>query len=164
MMRHLRGYTLIELLLAMAIAGILLTLSIPYWQSFRNQHLLEIQTNRLLDSIQLARNTAMSLQTPVNICPSDDGKTCVDISETGWIIFTISQKDKLNAETIIRNYNLADQCKIKWQGMGQYPYVQFNPQGNAQGYNGSFNIIVNNVKNTIINTVIVSPTGRARLA
>ncbi len=162
-MKYYRGYTLLELLFSMAIAGILLTLAIPYWQSFINQHQLEMQTNRLLESIQFTRNTAISTQSPVAICPSDDGTSCVKSSEKGWIIVSNQQNDK-SLLNVIRHYSLANGSKIIWQGLGNNNYLQFNPRGNAQGFNGNFTNIVIDKKSVLLKTIIVSPTGRARLA
>lgn len=161
-MQNQRGYTLLEVLFSVAIVGILLTMAIPYWQSFRNQHLLETQTNRLLDSIQFTRNTAISMQTRVSLCPSDDGKTCVQTSKIGWIIF-INKLNENSSDTVIRQYSLTNGSKIIWQGLSKNNYLQFNPQGNAQGYNGNLINIINGQKTSLQNTIIVSPTGRARL-
>lgn len=162
-MKNHRGYTLLELLFSVAIVGILLTLAIPYWQSFRSQHQLETQTNRLLDNIQFARNTAISIQSRVSICPSDDGRTCVLSSENGWIVF-INKANDNSSDSVIRHYLLTNGSKIMWNGLGNNNYLQFNPQGNAQGYNGNFVNIIFDKKTPIQKTIIVSPTGRARLA
>lgn len=158
-MKNYRGYTLLELLFSMAIAGILLTLAISYWHTSRMQHQLETQTNLLLDNIQFARNAALSSQSPVSICPSDDGKSCVNTSDKGWIIFASNQA----TNTILRHYTLCDGCKLTWQGLGNNNYLQFNTQGNAQGYNGNFKNLIGDQKTTYTKTIIISPTGRARL-
>ncbi len=162
-MKNYRGHTLLELLFCMAIAGILMTLAISYWHTARNQHQLETQTNRLMDNIQFTRNTAMSIQSPVSICPSDDGKTCVLSSEKGWIIFVNNQNDQA-PNKVIRHYSLFDGSKIIWQGLGNSHYLQFNSQGSALGYNGNFTNLVSDQKTTLQKIIIVSPTGRARLA
>ncbi len=157
-MKNYRGYTLLELLFSMAIAGILLTLAISYWHTARLQHQLETQTNLLFDNIQFARNAALSSQAPISVCPSDDGKSCVNTSEKGWIIF-----NKSSTNTVIRHYTLCDSCKLIWQGLGNNNYLQFNAEGNAQGYNGNFTNLIADQKTTYQKTIIISPTGRARV-
>lgn len=162
-MKNYRGYSLLELLFSMAVTGVLLTLAISYWHTSRLQHQLETQTNILLDNIQFARNAALNSQSPISICPSDDGKTCVNTSGKSWIIF-VNKQNNNSANPVIRHYALCDSCKITWQGFGVNNYLQFNTEGNAQGHNGNFTNLIGDQKTTYQKTIIISPTGRARLA
>lgn len=163
-MINTRGYTLIELLLTLTLIGILLTLSISYYQTLKNQHLLETLTNRLINDIQFARNSALSLQKTITLCPSDDGTNCVSSSTRGWIIFFQTVNNNEVMHNIIRQFHLTAGCQIQWQGMGNQPNLQLNQQGNAQGHNGNFTVLINNKNNHLTRTIIISPTGRARLA
>lgn len=159
-----RGYTLIELLLIISLLGILFTLSISFYSSLKFQHQLEIQVTQLINDIQFMRNSALSLQKQVNLCPSDDGETCVSSSLKGWIIFVQSHKENETINNIIRHYNLATNSQILWQGMGNQTYLQINQLGDALGHNGTFTIIINNNNIHLTRTIIISPTGRVRLA
>ncbi len=162
-MRNHSGYTLLELVCTIILISILLTIAIPHFQSLKNQHLLDIQTAQLQNDIQFARNSAISLHTNINLCPSDDDQTCVTNSNNGWILFISSIKNNEPIMTILRQYQLKNESHIQWLGMGNDPKLVFNQLGNAQGHNGRFIVqIKNNAQ--LQRTLIISPTGRMRLA
>jgi type IV fimbrial biogenesis protein FimT len=86
--RHEFGVTLIELMFAIAILAILVTVAVP---SFRDASLtsrLSSISNDLLASIQVARSESIKSNSVTTLCTSDDGTTCAGSGdwEQGWII------------------------------------------------------------------------------
>ena len=83
-----RGFTLMELLVALAIAAILFAIGVPTFRNVATGSQLSSAANDLLASIQLARSEAIKRNVEVSICPSSDGLVC-DLGEDweiGWIV------------------------------------------------------------------------------
>jgi type IV fimbrial biogenesis protein FimT len=92
-MRHENGFTIIELMITIAIAALLLTLGVPALQDMVRNNRLVSQTNNLVGDIQLARGEAIKRNTQVAMCRSNDldaTPTCGGSTQdwtTGWLVF-----------------------------------------------------------------------------
>jgi type IV fimbrial biogenesis protein FimT len=86
-----RGFTIVELIVTMAVVGILVSIAVPSFRSFLQNSRLANQANTLVYSLNLARSEAIRLDTPIEVCASSDGATC-NIAATppgwadGWIV------------------------------------------------------------------------------
>ena len=87
-----RGFTLIELIMAVAISAILLGVGIPSFQSFAQDSRVTSQTNEFVAAINTARSEAIKRSAPIGMCSSSDALTCAASNSwtSGWIIFTDS--------------------------------------------------------------------------
>jgi type IV fimbrial biogenesis protein FimT len=83
------GFTLLELLITMAIATILLTIAIPSFQYVTNSNRIAGEVNGLLGDLQYARSEAIKEGQYVSVCASSDGQTCSASPDWqgGWIVF-----------------------------------------------------------------------------
>src|SRR4030066_1839600 len=70
------GFTLIELVVAMAVAAILVVVAVPNLRSFIQNGRLITQTNDRVGDLGLARSEAIKRRANVGICQSTDGITC----------------------------------------------------------------------------------------
>ncbi len=70
------GFTLIELVVTMAVAAILITIAVPNMRTFIQNGRLNTQINDLIGDLSLARSEAIKRRTNVGICVSTDGATC----------------------------------------------------------------------------------------
>jgi type IV fimbrial biogenesis protein FimT len=124
MKTHIRGFTLIELMITLAVAAVLLTVGVPGYQSFvRNARLIE-QTNAIVVDLQFARSEALKRRQPVMLCRSADptagtptcGGTANDWS-SGWLVFVDADADGSYSpanDTLLRAKNVTfDTVKIK---------------------------------------------------
>ncbi len=84
-----RGFTLVELMITLAVGALLLAVGVPETVSFLMSNRLTTQTNDILVKASLARSEAMKRSSPVVVCTSSDGATCSDSLdwEGGWIAF-----------------------------------------------------------------------------
>lgn len=83
-----RGFTLIELMTAITIFGILMMIAVP---SFRDAALgsrLSAIANNLLASVQLARSEAIKRNAVITLCATANGTSCAASGgwEQGWIV------------------------------------------------------------------------------
>lgn len=96
-MKNESGYSLIELLITMAVVAIALTMVVPGVQQFMQNNRLTSQLNMLSSSLMLARSEAVKRNIRAVICPSTDGATCVTTTgagwETGWLVFLDRNND-----------------------------------------------------------------------
>ena len=136
------GFTLIELITAMAVAGILLALAIPSFNETIRNNRLAAAVNNLSSAIHLARMEAIRRNQRVTLCKSNTASSCANSNgwEQGWIVFVDtgnygtreageeilrSQGTPHNTLTISGNNNVAD-------------YISFVPSGQAKMASGAF--------------------------
>ncbi len=85
-MKKYSGFTLIELMVTVGIAGIVIALAIPSMSAFVKNERLTSASNNLLADIMLARNKAVERNQPVIVCASNNQANCVGDFEDGWIV------------------------------------------------------------------------------
>lgn len=85
-----RGFTLVELLMVLCVAGILLTLAVPSFGRIISSSKLTAASNALLSSMYLARSEAIKRHGRVALCKTSDGNACAASGgwEQGWIVFS----------------------------------------------------------------------------
>ena len=87
-LRRSRGFTLVELVIALLILAILVAVGVPTFQDATLGSRLGSTANNLVVSLYLARSEAIKRNTIVRVCPSTDGTSCATSSswQTGWIV------------------------------------------------------------------------------
>ncbi len=71
-----RGFTLIELIVTMVVAGILFAMAVPSFVSIINNDNATTQANDLIGMLTYARSEAVKQDAQVTVCPSTDGASC----------------------------------------------------------------------------------------
>src|SRR5690606_30286528 len=91
-----RGFTLWELMMAIAVAGVVLGLGIPNMIEFQRNNAMASASNELVTAVLLARAEAVKRQVPVSLCLSADPDaptpTCspaavTDASNLGFVVW-----------------------------------------------------------------------------
>lgn len=87
---HPRGFTLIEMLITLAVGSILLALAVPAFRTFMQNDQLMTGSSTLSMALYAARAEAIKEDTPVQICASANGTSCSGANtwETGWIVLS----------------------------------------------------------------------------
>ena len=100
------GYTMMELVMVMAIVAILASIAIPSFQYVTSSNRLSSEVNGLLGDMQFARSEAVKEGQTVTICSSVDGATCAASPDWqhGWIVFLDTNNDQQveTGEAVIR--------------------------------------------------------------
>ncbi|MGF6691050.1 type IV fimbrial biogenesis protein FimT [Metapseudomonas resinovorans] len=78
------GFTLIELMVVIAIVAILSSIGYPSFRELILNNRLTAQTNALLGTLQYARSEAVTQKREVTVCPSPDQATCDDTAPADW--------------------------------------------------------------------------------
>lgn len=76
------GFTLVELMITVAVIGVLAVIAAPSMLAMINNSRLTAQTEELVASLQLARAEAVRRNARVTVCASSNGTTCA--SSTSW--------------------------------------------------------------------------------
>lgn len=166
------GFTLLELMITIAIVGILVGVAIPSFTSIITSNRLTAYANELVTTLNLARNEAVKRGISVTVRKVDDNsftnKSAGANWEDGWDIFTDADSDG-NFETgdvLIRTY---DPLKFSYtlRGNNFSNFIRFASSGQSNT-NGSFVICDNSDGNNVpeANTsklIIVNSVGRGRM-
>jgi type IV fimbrial biogenesis protein FimT len=81
------GFTLVELMVTIAVAAILLALAVPSFYEMSLNSKLKSAANDLAASALLARSEAIKRNATVQLCVSTNGTACTTGSwEAGWIV------------------------------------------------------------------------------
>jgi type IV fimbrial biogenesis protein FimT len=86
-MRVERGFSLIELLVTVAVAALLLAAGAPSFRQMIQNSRITSQANELLTAIHFARSEALKRARPVSICGSADGSACGGGWAGSWLVF-----------------------------------------------------------------------------
>lgn len=83
------GFTVIELMITLALIAILLALAAPSLQEAMMSIRITGHTNDLMADLAVARSEAVKRNVPVVLCSSTDGRTCAATASwnQGWIVY-----------------------------------------------------------------------------
>ncbi len=100
--RQVFGFTLLELMVTVAVAAILLALALPSFQQTLRSNRVATSTNALLGALALARSEAIRTTHTSSLCASSSGTACGGTWTDGFLVWTDSNANGvLNAgETV----------------------------------------------------------------
>lgn len=136
------GFTVVELMVVVAIAAVLVAVGVPSWLAFAEKLQLSAASDAFVAGLHLARSEAVKRNDRVALCKSADGFACVATGgwDQGWIIF---QDDNNNgtregSEPILRRQQALPPSLRLSGNLQVAQYVSFVPSGATRLVGGGF--------------------------
>ena len=163
-MNRQRGFTLIELIITMAIAAIVVTIGVPSFQAMMRNNRVAAHTNEFMSSLNLARSEAIKRGVQVALCPSSNQSTCATAWGTnGWIVFVDTDNNgSLNGgEPLLRVYQFdGNDTLVNTSFPGTD--ISFTSRGRVASGGSLFLSACD--ANDQQNVITITPVGRARVS
>lgn len=167
-----RGFTLIELMVTIAVAAVLMTVAVPSFVTFQRNAELTSTTNTLIAAMNAARSEAMKRGAFAMVVPKDGSSW-----SSGWIVFLdkdLSQDfDATKDEAIFEQTAPSSYITVGGSGVaaGSAPYVLYNGSGYSKDKSGGFGALTISVARNDVGAaqaadqtrrIIIAATGRIR--
>jgi type IV fimbrial biogenesis protein FimT len=167
-----RGWSLLELLMALVLLAVLLSFGASSWTPLRQKYLLQAKAQDLLSTLALARAEALKRGVRVTACVSSDGVYCQTNGhwEQGWLLFEDTDGNALrtDAESLIQ-VHAALPTAMRARGNGTVArYVSYAPNSRTLQVSGAFQsgtitLCTGSNASTQAWNLVINPVGTARL-
>lgn len=145
-----RGFTLIELILVMALLAVIISLAAPQLSHFFHGRTLENEAGRVLALIRYAQNEAVSRGTPVEVWFDVNNRRYGLRNAAGYNYST----------NLIREFEMAEQLDIEIPGKttakktGTLTTLRFEPEGTLN----TENLITILIRDSRNDAIMIAPT------
>ncbi len=162
-MKQSKGFTLVELILGVALLTILVTIGFPNFSSFIQRYSSQSAIGQFHKDLQLARSEAVSLGKRVTVCHLSSSGSCDGNWLEGISVF-VDDGDTIGAldsdELVLSQSNpLGSENSFQDSSRTR---ISFTSDGQAAGFNGTFVFCPSSGNALYARGVILSNTGRAR--
>jgi type IV fimbrial biogenesis protein FimT len=164
--RPSRGFTLIELMVTLAIGVILMMVAIPSLTTYKRNAELTSATNTLLSAINAARGEAMKRGMNAMVLPTDGANW-----NSGWVVFVDKDRSQTYASnidsTVLVQGGPASYINVTGTGIAglSSPYILFDASGYSKLKNGGFGALTLSLaRNDVSNSTLYEQTRRIKIA
>ncbi|WP_028867316.1 GspH/FimT family pseudopilin [Psychromonas arctica] len=157
-----QGFTLVELIITIAIAAILLSIVVPSFANLIESSKTRATRDALVSSIYSGKEKAQSEGFFVYLCPTSDGSTCTSVTDWGsdWLVYedkdASATLDLSNGDIIVTH--LTSKTNSIKSNVAQ---IRFAPTGHATA--NTFQIC-SNLDNSVVYQIQLSVMGRVSFA
>ncbi len=160
------GFTLIELMVVLAIAAILASVAVPSFRALIQNNRLATQANELTGTLNFARGEAIKRGRSVTVCVSTDQVNCtggLDWSG-GWIAFVDVNSDSVftvGTDTLLRVRSRLESGSTL---TGATAAVRYASSGLLGAGAGAYNLLTPGCTGNEQRTINITATGRLGVA
>ena len=183
MRKKYSGFTLMELMVTLAVAGIILGLAVPNFREFMRNGRLTSVANDLIVALHAARSEAAKRQVPVAVCATNNSAAtppvCSAGAYTSWVVWVDADDDwvpdnNVNEPVLMRQPAVDASVLVRVAG-GESGVVKYLPSGFASPPSGGFfptrNVVICDERGTAATSagtsaaraLLITQTGRARV-
>ena len=158
------GYSLLELLMTIAIAAIVITLGLPSFGALKARNAQRVELNALFHAVHLARKGSIVRKQVVSICPTADGTACSPGRDWsgGFLVFENSDRDEPpeldNGEILLHRHLASPSVQITANRRGFTLRATF-----LRATNGTL-VVCDPAGRVTPKALVISYTGRPRVA
>lgn len=163
-MKKNSGFTLLELVITVALVSIVMAIAIPSMTTFTQNDRLTTNINTLIGHLAYARSEAVKRSQQVSICVSSDTTSCTGVNwQDGWIVYIDADGSNTFSagEEILRAQQPLDGANTLATAIGTqviYDYRGFVTPASV----GSF-LLCDARNGPYGKTITISTTGRVRV-
>lgn len=157
-----RGFTLLELLVVVALMVIMATWAVPAFQSLIERNRLSAEVMRLMGALSQARSTAITRRGAAVICPTRNRSECDADWKLQLMLFIDNDNipvKRANGETILKIWPGSKVAALVYSGFGSKRYLRYRANGRPKGQNGTYQLCTKRLYGA---EVIISASGRVR--
>ena len=160
--RNIKGFTLLELLVALALMGILAAWGLPSFQALGERSAVTSEINRLQAILTLARNTAITQQSDITVCPTNDSQeACTNDWNNSVVVVKGDQTTNISDADIVRIFAPTKGTRVTKNGQSR---IKYNSVGHAGGFNSTYTVCPSSDETSLTGkTLVVSRLGRSRV-
>lgn len=163
--RSIRGFSLIELIMTIAVAGIVLGIALPSFGQMRERQGFVAMQHQLMGGFHQARTLAVTRSLPAAICPTADGLNCRNggVWDQGWLVFVDANRNgRRDAGEAVERVQLESSPRLRVRSSAQRPMAMFRPNGGSGASNLSLRICSEDGR--LLGALVLNNTGRLRQA
>lgn len=162
-----RGFSLIELMLALAVAMLLAGWAVPAMNDFLQGVRASVASRQFASLLESTRYRSLVAPLPVTICATAaDNATCNRNDGRGLVVFEDMDRDGIvdGGERVLLREMLADngEFRLVWRAFQNRPYLRW-AAGRTDSMNGTFTLCNRRQKNKWLRQLVVNRAGRTRL-
>ncbi|MCY4213679.1 MAG: GspH/FimT family pseudopilin [Gammaproteobacteria bacterium] len=163
-----RGASLLELLVALAIAGLLMGTALPAFIELGADHRAAARINAMLGAVRATRHLAITHNAPATLC-AGQGPACLGTNRwhEGAIVFLDQDRDLQvdEGELVgLRLPPLAEGERIRWRAFRSRSHLLIHGSGLTDWQNGNFQYCPADGDARFARQIILNAQGRARQA
>lgn len=134
---HIRGFTLIELMVSIAVLVVLISIAAPSYRRLVVDTRMATQTNEFLTGLQFTRSEAVKRNATVTMCKSSDGAGCAASGTwaQGWMVFVTVD----GSDTVLRVHAALTEGSTLVGSAGVAAIVSYRPNGQS-AQSGQFDL------------------------
>lgn len=163
-MKKNSGFTLLELLITVALISIVMAIAVPSMTTFTQNDRLTTNINTLIGHLAYARSEAVKRSQQVSICSSNNATTCTGGSwQDGWIVYIDADGDNsfTAGEEVLRAQQALEGANTLTTAIGTQVTYDYRGFVNAASV-GSFQLC-DGRSGPHGKTIRISTTGRVRI-